>query len=301
MSPTPFLVGVSFPTTEIGTDPDVIRDFAQAVEDLGFSHLKGLDHVVGANTASRPDWTGPYNHLSAFYEPLVLFGYLAGVTRRLGFLTGVIIMPQRQTVLVAKQAANVDIFSKGRLRVGLGVGWNAVEYEALGVPFARRGARLNDQIRILRRLWTEPAFTEDGPFHRITDAGINPLPVQRPIPIWIGGWSEAAIARAVRLGDGWMPALPADRAQDTVAAFHESLRKAGRDPASVGLENTVLLGGTVGGPVRDLDAAVADTESWRKAGATGVNIHTMDMGLKSPDEHIEVLRRIAEMLDLSKG
>lgn len=296
-----FRVGVSFPTTEIGADAVVIRDFAQAVEDLGFSHLKGLDHVVGANTASRPGWSRPYNHLSAFYEPLVLFSYLAGITTRLGFVTGVVIMPQRQTVLFAKQAANLDIFCGGRLRLGLGLGWNQVEYEALGVPFARRGVRMDDQIRVLRRLWTEPTLTEDGPFHRITDAGINPLPLQRPIPIWIGGWSEPAVARAVRLGDGWMPSLPAERAQEAAGGFHEALRKAGRDPASVGLENTVLLGATVGGPIRDVEAGVADAEAWRKAGATGVNFHTMDMGLSSPDAHVALLRRISEMLELTKG
>jgi probable F420-dependent oxidoreductase len=300
MTSMPFRVGASFPTSEIGTDADAIRDFAQAIEDLGYSHLCAYDHVVGANTASRPDWTGPYTHLTPFHEPLTLFSYLAGVTRRLGFVTCVIILPQRQTVLFAKQAANLDIFCKGRLRVGVGAGWNEVEYEALGVPFARRGARLDDQIRFLRRLWTEPAFTEDGAFHRITDAGINPLPLQGAIPIWIGGWSEAAMMRAVRLGQGWMPSLDAAQAGETVGAFHAALKTAGRDPAAVGLENMVLLGSTIGGPRRDAEAAVADAEAWRKAGATGVNIDTMSRGLKSVDEHIELFRRVAEMLQLSK-
>jgi probable F420-dependent oxidoreductase len=296
-----FRVGVSFPTTEIGVDAYVIRDFAQAVEDMGYSQIAAYDHVVGANTASRPDWSGPYNHLTPFHEPLVLLSYLAGLTKQVQLVTAVIIMPQRQTVLFAKQAANLDLYCRGRLRLGLGIGWNEVEYEALGAPFERRGARLDDQIRFLRRLWTEPAFTEAGPFHRITDAGINPLPLQRPIPIWIGGWSEAAMMRAVRLGQGWMPSLNAEEAEEKVGAFHAALKAAGRDPGDVGLENMVLLGATVGGPIRTAEDAVADAESWRKAGATGVNIHTMAMGLKSPDEHLEMYRRIAGMLGLSRS
>jgi probable F420-dependent oxidoreductase len=296
-----FRVGASFPTSEIGTDSYVIRDFAQAIEDLGYSHLAAYDHVVGANVASRPDWTGPYTHKTPFHEPLVLFGYLSGVTRRLGFFTAVIILPQRQTVLFAKQAANVDVFSRGRLRIGVGLGWNQVEYEALDAPFSRRGARLDDQIRFLRRLWTEAAFTEAGEFHRITDAGINPLPLQGALPIWIGGWSEAAMMRAVRLAEGWTPSLPAEKAGETVAAFHAALRAAGREPAAVGLENMVLLGRTVGGPLRDAEAAIADAEAWRAAGATGVNVDTMAMGLTSINEHIAIFRRVAEGLGLSKA
>jgi len=299
--PKPFRVGVSFPTSEIGTDADVIRDFVQAVEAMGYHQLAAYDHVVGANTASRPGWTGPYNHETPFHEPLVLFSYLAGLTTRIEFVTAVIIMPQRQTVLFAKQAANLDLYCRGRLRVGLGLGWNQVEYEALDAPFAERGARLDDQIRVLRRLWTEPTLTEAGRFHRITDAGINPLPLQRPIPVWIGGWSHAAMMRAVRLGDGWMPSLPAEKAEETVAAFHAALRVAGRDPATVGLDNMVLLGATVGGPVRTAEDAVADADLWRRAGATGVNIHTMAMGLADPDAHLAIYARIAQMLGLKGG
>ncbi len=301
MSSRNFRVGASFPTSEIGVDPIVIRDFAQAVEDMGYARLCAYDHVIGANLASRPDWTGPYNHMTPFHEPLVLFGYLAGLTSRIELFTAVIILPQRQTALVAKQAANVDIYSGGRLSVGVGIGWNAVEYEALDAPFSRRGARLDDQIRFLRRLWTEPAFTEAGEFHRITDAGINPMPTRGALPIWIGGWSNAAMMRAVRLGQGWMPSLPRDAAAETVAAYDAALSAAGRDPASAGLDNMVLLGATIGGPIRNAEAAVADAMAWRDAGASGVNVDTMKMGLKSVDEHIALFRRVAEDLGLGKA
>jgi probable F420-dependent oxidoreductase len=301
MAMKPFRVGAVFPTSEIGTDADVIRDFAQAVEDLGFSHLCAYDHVVGANTDSRPNWAGPYTSKTQFHEPMMLFGYLAGVTKTLGFITCVIILPQRQTVLFAKQAANLDIYCKGRLRLGVGSGWNEVEYEALGVPFEKRGQRLDDQIRVLRRLWTEPAFTEAGEFHRITDAGINPLPLQGEIPIIIGGWSKLAMNRCVRLGQGWMPSLNRSLADETVGVFDEALKAAGRDPSTVSLENQVLLGATIGGPIRDSDAAIEDAEAWRKAGATGVNVDTMSMGLKTIDEHIAIFRRVSEGLNLTRS
>ena len=175
-------VGVVFPQTEIGADPTAVKDYAQASEDLGFSHLLAYDHVLGANPASRPDWRAPYSHLDMFHEPFVLFGYLAGLTQRIELVTGIIILPQRQTVLVAKQAAALDVLSKGRLRLGIGIGWNAVEYEALGEDFKNRGRRSEEQIDVLRKLWTQQLVTYNGQWHKITDAGINPLPVQRPIP-----------------------------------------------------------------------------------------------------------------------
>jgi len=290
-----FRVGVVFPQTEIGEDPFVIRDFAQAVEGMGYSHLVAYDHVLGANTASRPEWQGPYTHQSMFHEPLTLFSYLAGLTTKLGLMSGVIILPQRQTALVAKQAANVDVFSRGRLQLGVGIGWNEVEYEALGMEFSNKGKRLDDQIRILRRLWTEPTFTARTPFHTISDAGLNPLPVQRPIPIFVGGFSEAASKRAAALGDGWFPAFTADKAEQVMTSFRQKVADAKRAPGSVALENCDMLGTTLGGPVRNADAAVADVAAWRKAGANGLALDTMNMGLKH-DARIALLRRISEML-----
>jgi probable F420-dependent oxidoreductase len=181
--PDSFRIGVVFPQLEIEPEAAAIRDFAQGVEAMGYSHMIAYDHVVGADITNRPDWTMAYTHESLFHEPMTLFAYLAACTNTLILSTGVVVLPQRQTVLFGKQAANVDIFSGGRLRIGAGTGWNTVEYEALGIPFEDRGARLDDQIRFLRRLWTESSFTEVGQFHKITEAGINPLPLQRPIPL----------------------------------------------------------------------------------------------------------------------
>jgi probable F420-dependent oxidoreductase len=293
-----FKVGVVFPQLESGVDPLAIRDFAQAVEELGFSHLLGYDHVIGANTASRPDWKMPYSHVSLFHEPLMLFSFLAGVTTRIGLSTGVLILPQRQTVLVAKQAANLDIFSNGRLRLGVGLGWNEVEYEALGVPFQQRAKRLEDQIAFMRRLWTESAFSYDSAFHRMTDAGINPLPVQRPIPIYLGGIAPTTVDRVARLADGWLPILPASSAREKVAELKSAVETAGRDPALVGLENIVVLSAKPREVARTAEDAVSDTLAWKEAGASGVSFHTMHMRFKSLDDHIAFLRQIAEKLGL---
>ncbi|MDQ6673765.1 MAG: LLM class F420-dependent oxidoreductase, partial [Chloroflexota bacterium] len=201
-------IGVVFPQLEIGSDPAGVRAYAQAVQALGFKHLIVYDHVVGADPASYPGWSGPYTHQSQFHEPFVLFGYLAAVAPELELVTGVIILPQRQTVLVAKQAAEVDVLTSGKLRLGIGIGWNTVEYEALGMDFHNRGRRLEEQIELMRRLWTEPAVTFEGRYQRVTAAGLNPLPVQRPIPVWIGASAEPAIKRAAELADGFFPQRP---------------------------------------------------------------------------------------------
>ena len=197
-------VGVVFPQTEIGSDPGAIREYAQAAEALGYRHILAYDHVLGAGLANRPDWRGPYNSATPFHEPFVLFAFLAGLTRALEFVPGVIILPQRQTALVAKQAAALSVLSGGRLRLGVGIGWNPVEYQALGESFSNRGARLEEQIAVLRALWAEPVVRFAGRWHTIDDAGINPLP-PRPIPLWIGASADAALDRAGRLGDGWFP------------------------------------------------------------------------------------------------
>ncbi len=197
--------GVVYPQTEFPPDPAAIKDFAQAAEALGLSHVVAYDHVVGANPNRPGGWKGPYTHESAFLEPFSLYSYMAAHTTRLGFLTGILILPQRQTTLVAKQAATLDVLSGGRLRLGIGLGWNEVEYVALGQDFHNRGRRMEEQVDVLRRLWTEPLVTYRGRWHRIEDAGLNPLPVQRPIPIWFGGTDDRALRRGARLGDGWLP------------------------------------------------------------------------------------------------
>src|SRR5215475_11621054 len=182
-------IGVVFPQTEIGADPGAIRAYAQRVKELGFEHLLAYDHVLGADPAVHAPWNGPYDVDTTFHEPFVLFGFIAGITA-LELVTGIIILPQRQTALVAKQAAEVDLLTGGRFRLGVGLGWNRVEYEALGTTFRDRGRRVEEQIEVLRRLWQEPVVSFEGRYHTITAAGINPLPVQRPIPIWMGGFSE---------------------------------------------------------------------------------------------------------------
>ncbi len=284
-------IGVVFPQTEIGADPIVIRDYAQAVEQLGFDHLIAFDHILGANTANRPDWQGPYDHRDMFHEPFVLYGYLAAVTERIGLVTGIIILPQRQTVLVAKQAAAVDVLSGGRLRLGIGIGWNEVEYQALGESFTDRGRRSEEQIAVLRQLWTNPTVTFEGEWHRIDDAGLNPLPVQRPIPIWFGGESEPVLRRVGRIGDGWLPRLKPDaHARDMIARVHGYAREAGRDPADIGIEVwSAILD-------RSPEDCAGDVAKWAALGASHVSVHTMRAGLASPDAHIDAIRRYKEAI-----
>ena len=186
-------IGVVFPQTELGGDAGAVGAYAQQAEELGFTHVLAYDHVVGADPAVHPGWDGPYDVHTTFHEPMVLYGYLAAVTS-MELVTGVIILPQRQTVLVAKQAAEVDLLTGGKFRLGVGIGWNRVEYEALGHDFSTRGKRLDEQITLLRRLWTEQTVTFHGTFDQITGAGLAPMPVQRPIPVWIGAHSPPATA-----------------------------------------------------------------------------------------------------------
>ncbi|HYP20936.1 MAG TPA: LLM class F420-dependent oxidoreductase [Chloroflexia bacterium] len=280
------LTGVVFPQTEIGDDPTKVRDYAQAAEQLGYSHILAYDHVLGASTKNRPDWRGPYTSDTMFHEPLVLFAYLAGITQKVEFVTGVIILPQRQTALVAKQAAELDVVSGGRLRLGVGIGWNDVEYEGLNENFRNRARRFEEQIEVLRLLWTQPILDFHGQYHNITEAGINPLPVQRPIPLWIGANVAAGVERAGRIADGWFPQVPPDeRGREMVGIFRAAAEQAGRDPNSLGIEARISL--AQGGP----DDWRQRYESWRDLGATHISVNTMGMGLTSPDEHISAIER----------
>jgi len=286
-------IGAIFPQTEIGTDPAAIRDYVQAVEALGYAHLVAYDHVLGANTDTpeRRDRRWPYTYQHQFHEPLVLFGYLAAITQRIGLVTGILILPQRQTALVAKQAAEVDVLSGGRLRLGVGLGWNEVEYEALGENFHNRGRRIEEQVTVLRALWTQPLVTFHGRWHHITDAGINPLPVQRPIPIWIGGSDERVLRRIARMADGWiLVGAPSPETAERMNRIREYARQEGRDPATIGLEGAIVV--RRGGP----EQWRQDLETWRSMGATHVCVNTMGAGLRSPSEHIETLRRVKQEL-----
>ncbi len=286
-------IGLVFPQTEIGVNPAVIREYAQTAEELGFTHLLTYEHVVGVDLAHYPGWRGPYHAGHQFHEPFVLFGYLTAVTRRLELVTGVIILPQRQTVLVAKQAAEVDVLSGGRLRLGVGVGWNEAEYIALGMDFHTRGRREEEQIEVLRLLWTRPIVTYEGRWHRLPAVGINPLPVQRPIPIWLGGMSEAARRRAARLADGWMPQWrPTAELRAMVDELREWVAAAGRDPARFGIEGRLTLAQV---PRQEWER---DIEAWRALGATHLCINAMGLGLQSPREHVRFIRELATFLDL---
>ena len=279
-------LGVVFPQTEIGSDRVVIKDYAQAAEELGYSHILAYDHVIGANLASRPGWQPPYSHLDTFQEPLVLYGYLAGLTKTIELTTGIIILPQRQTVLVAKQAATVDVLSGGRLRFGIGIGWNPVEYEALGQDFKNRGQRSEEQVELLRQLWTRELVTFHGRWHTVTDAGINPLPIQRPIPIWFGGTDDRALRRLAKLGDGWFPLMnPDDKCRAAIEKVRSYAREAGRDPERIGIEGRISHG------AGSEEAWRKELQGWKALGATHASFNTMKANLPSPRAHIEAIRR----------
>jgi probable F420-dependent oxidoreductase len=282
-------IGVVFPQTEIGGDVGAVRAYGERVEELGFSHVLAYDHVVGADPAVHQGWQGVYNVTTTFHEPLVLFGYLAAITS-LELVTGIIILPQRQTALVAKQAAEVDLLSGGRFRLGVGLGWNAVEYEALGKDFATRGKRIEEQVALLRRLWTEPSLTFQGSYEQVTGAGLAPLPVQRPIPVWFGARSAPALRRIGRLADGWFPQVPPGPQLDEARGIVEqAAAEAGRDPGSLGLEGRVSW---QAGP----DDLAAHALRWREVGATHLSVNTMGAGLKSVDDHLAALASVAEVL-----
>ncbi len=287
-------IGAIFPQTELGGDVGAVRAYAQGIEALGFSHLLAYDHVVGADPAVHAGWAGPYEMATTFHEPLVMFGYVAAITD-LELVTGIIILPQRQTALVAKQAAEVDLLTGGRFRFGVGVGWNAVEYEALGQRFDQRGRRMSEQISLLRRLWTESSVTHAGEFDTITGAGLAPLPVQRPIPIWMGGSSEAAYRRIGHLADGWFPMVrpgdDLDRALTTIAGAATAV---GRDPGAIGME------GRIAWDMGDADRSLRQAERWRAIGASHLTIDTMRLGHQRVDDHLAALAQAASALGLDR-
>jgi probable F420-dependent oxidoreductase len=275
-------LGVAYPTTEAAGDPDAVRRFIRAAEDLGFDYLMHYDHVVKATHEGRDrPLDGPYTEKDSFHDPFVFFGFAAGITERLEFATGVLILPQRQTALAAQQAANVDLLCKGRLRLGVGVGWNWIEFEALGQDFATRGKRLDEQIGLMRRYWAEPLVSFEGRFDRVDRAGINPRP-RRQIPIWIGGHTEPAYERAGRLGDGFIFAGKYMPPVEAMARVRHHLREAGRDEAGFGREYLAYAKG--------LEDGVDAIRAWRDAGGTHACATTTGLGLGADiDAHIDVM------------
>lgn len=294
-------IGALFPQNDFPLDREAIKDFAQSAEQIGYDHILVYDHVLGANT-DRPDRAKGfvYNHKDPFHEPFVLFGYFAAVTHKVGLCTGVIILPQRQTALVAKQAASLDFLSGGRLRLGVGIGWNAVEFEALGEDFQNRAPRVVEQIRLMRRLWTKPLVTFEGKYHRVTDAGLLPLPVQRPIPVWMGGAQnpnldeknvDRVLRRMGRLADGWiLTGRPTEEAGRRFKRLLEHAKAAGRDTSMIGFEGAVNYGD--GNP----DAWREQFNSWKAIGATHITFQTRGNGFKTATQHVDALRKLKETL-----
>lgn len=263
-------LGISLPLVDIQGDPATVRDFAQAAEALGYHHLAAPDHVLGVNVAGRPDWGARNTSKDFFHDPFVLFGFLSACTRTIEFAPEVLILAQRQTVLVAKQAASLDVLSGGRFRLGVGIGWNEVEFVGLNENFRNRGRRSEEQVQVLRALWAEPHVTFKGQWHTIDDAGINPLPLKRQIPIWFGGHADVTLRRIARWGDGWMMLAHA-RGEEANAAFAKLRRyaeEAGRDPNSIGLE--VWVSTAEGGP----DEWRNEFKAWKAAGVTHITVNS---------------------------
>jgi probable F420-dependent oxidoreductase len=287
-------IGVVFPQTEFGNDAVALRDYAQAIEGLGFSHLLAYDHVLGANPERPGGWQGPYTFQHPFHEVLVLFSYLAACTQRLEFASGIVILPQRQTALFAKQAASLDVLSGGRLRIGIGLGWNEVEYASLGQDFHTRGKRIEEQVSLLRQLWTQPLVEFQGRWDSIPDAGLNPLPLQRPIPLWFGGYVEAVLRRMARLGDGWMPGFRSPQeARPTLEFLERLLEEAGRSRADFGLEPRLHYENG------DPGAWQASLRDWEAAGATHISFNTMGAGFDTPQKHLAALQAFAKAAGLT--
>ena len=282
-------IGAVLPQNELGTDVSVLRDYAQAVQDLGYDFLVASDHVVGAEAVDHPEQERVQPLESVNHEPLSLFAFLAGVAPRLGFLPSVVILPQRQTVLAAKQAAEIDVLTQGRFRFGVGIGWNRVEYTALGLRFENRARRFEEQIEVMRRLWTERVVSFEGRYHSLPAVGINPLPVQRPIPVWVGAHAEAGVERATRIADGYLPLRPFQGGwQATMDRVHGWLEDAGRDPAAFGIEGRLDAGS---GTAEDWSTTI---DMWRRLRASHLSVSTGGAG--GLQAHVHRLEHVRRML-----
>jgi probable F420-dependent oxidoreductase len=287
--------GVVYPQTEYPTDPVAIRDYIQTAEGLGYDHMLAYDHVLGANPDRPGGWRGPYTHEHTFMEPFTLYSYMAAITEKIEFTTGVIVLPQRNTALVAKQAAMLDVLSAGRLRLGVGIGWNAVEYEGMGENFKTRGRRMDEQVELLKRLWTEELISYKGRWHNFSDVGINPLPTQN-IPIWFGGHHENVLRRIAKMGDGWMPNYrKAADVAPLIERLHSFLQEEGRSRKDLGLELRIQYGD--GQPENWMQTL----HEWTSLGATHASLNTMSYGFDSAQDHIKAITHFAEELALSKN
>jgi probable F420-dependent oxidoreductase len=286
--------GLVYPHFEFGSDPIAIRAYAQVAESLGYTHIGADDHVIGPNPDRPGGWNGWVTYQTEFMEPFVLFGFMAAATQRIGFATCVLLLPQRQTVLVAKQTATLDQLCGGRLRLGIGNGWNEIEYLSLGQNFHNRGRRIEEQISLLRQLWTQPLVDFHSPEHSIPDAGISPLPVQRPIPIWFGGQSAPVLQRMARLGDGWMPLYNSPQeAQPAIETLAGLLTAAGRSLEGFGIEARIPYSK---GPGQAPDPGEWQRllQGWKAVGATHASLITTKCGLLGPEAHMRALEIFAK-------
>ena len=293
-------LGVTVPIVEFGDDLGGVREFVQAAEELGYTHIRILDHVLGADPQYHPEVPRfPYTHQSYIHEPFTLMAFLSGITTTIKLVTGILILPQRQTALVAKQAAEVDVLSGGRLRLGIGIGWNPVEYEALGQNFHTRGRRCEEQISVLRKLWTQELVNFEGRDHKISHAGIRPLPIQRPIPIWLGAGSSAnpipterVLKRIGHMADGWFPMFPYDHPnRGVVEQVQEYARSAGRNPSEIGMEGRIRMASN--GP----EDWLAESKAWEEMGATHLSASTVGPQITTIDQHIDALQRLKETIN----
>lgn len=283
--------GISFPQSQIGNDPVVIRHFVERAEVLGFQRLTLVDHILGAREAKDAPWAVHYTIEYGFHEPMTLFAWIAGFTKTMRLVTANVVLPQRQTELAAKQAAQIDILTGGRLDLGIGVGWSKSEFEALGMNFDNRGERIEEQVELMRRLWTDELVDFDGKWHKISDMGMNPRPIQRPIPIWFGAMAEVAVKRAARIGDGWLMsprAEPNDEMKRLVETFQETAQAAGRDVATLGIDATVFA------EDRGPNEWLSEAQAWRDLGATSVTFRTSESGFTHIDQHLDAMAKLAE-------
>jgi len=281
--------GVVFPQTESGTDIGALRDYLVAVERTGCDYLLAFDHVLGAKPPDPATWPGPYTYRHAFHEVLTFFAWVAALTERIELFTGILILPQRQATLVAKQAAEVDLLSGGRLRLGVGIGWNQVELEGMGMRFGNRGRRAEEQIHLLRALWTQELVDFDGQYHQLRQTGINPLPRQRPIPLWIGGYADVVLRRAARLADGMLPGSDLVAGRERIPRLRGYLAEAGRSAEDFGI-NVWLNAGEL--PVAQWPDFVGE---WRALGATHIALDTMNAGCQSLADHLRLLERFLQV------
>ena len=285
-------IGLVFPQTEFGNDTVALRDYTQTAESLGFTHVLAYDHVLGANPDRPGGWNGPYTYQTAFHEVFVLFSFMAALTTKLEFITGILILPQRETSLVAKQAASLDVLSNGRFRLGIGVGWNKVEMEALGYDFHTRGQRVEEQIDVLKLLFTQELVTFKGEWHDLPDVGLNPLPVQRPIPIWLGGHADVVLQRIARKGDGWLPGYrTAESAQESLDKLEGYLVENGRSLSDIGLEPRLHY---QDGP----EAWQSYRQGWQAVGASHISFNTMGVGFDTPQKHLQAVEEFAKVVGL---